>query len=172
MGGIAMVDGIATTGGLATADGLQTAGGQYILTGPQSILATEEPAMLVTVLAVRRRRSRQRSARAAALAARHGGATALAVLTAEPRSQPCDGPADIADGRSLSLSLTTDRRTRRTDGEEELAMKRKEGSQRAFHVDSNVLETPLTRVVGMKRFPSFSCLFHAKTTYLLTCHLI
>jgi hypothetical protein len=105
MGGIAMVDGIATTGGLATADGLQTAGGQYILTGPQSILATEEPAMLVTVLAVRRRRSRggARGAARRSYSARgaHSG-TSLSALRrtgghsgrTEPLCQPHDGPAD------------------------------------------------------------------------------
>jgi hypothetical protein len=145
-----------TTGGLATADGLQTADSQYILTGPQSILATEEPAMLVTVLAVRRRRSRggARGAARRSYSARgaHGVASLLASRQTgghsgqtEPLSQPRDGPADTADGR------------RRRSDEEELAMKRKEGSQRAFHADFNVLETPLTRVVGMKFFPSLSC---------------
>jgi hypothetical protein len=88
-GGIAMVDGTTMTCGLATANGLQTVGSQYILTGPQSILATEEPAMLVTVLAVRRRRSR--------------------CGTEELQRSRCSR-------WSLALSLATDRRTQRTDG--------------------------------------------------------
>jgi hypothetical protein len=47
-----------------------------------------------------------------------------------------------------------------------------QGSQCAFHAVSNVLETPLTRFVSTKCFPSLSFSIHAKGLFLLMWHLI
>ena len=52
--------------------------------------------------------------------------------------------------------------------EEKITDETKEASQRRFHSVSDALETTLKRFVGMKRFPSLSYQFHAKSFFLMT----
>jgi hypothetical protein len=99
------------------------------------------------------------------------------------RSLACGG-GELARNRGLADSPATAawqirafgcdgaRLASNSSGMTDSPVKRISPSQRGFRPVSQTLETPLTRVVEIKLFPSLSCSFHAKSSHLLMWHLI